>query len=248
MKYLTVKELTKINRAEASKILSGHIGKGLKDNFVIEIFNQYYTKLFDNKSNTKILDLGAASGAFTNRVNQEGYNNLYGVDVDDYVKDENKSLFKEFKTVDLSLEPLPWSDNFFNVVTAWCVLPHLENPFHCIREIHRVLDKDGLFIFTAPFLASKPSIDYFIKNKDFGSYKGSNNHLVLFTRGVVEKAVLKYFDLLGIEYHFRSKIFRGLHGKARSLIYKIISRSFPHLKKSLAKRWAYNIIYILKKK
>lgn len=245
MRYYTAEELKQARREEAHGILEKLAGKSVRDLFAIKVFETYYQKFFRDK-NQKILDLGPASGKFVAQINEVGYKNCSGVDIDDYVAPENKKLFKEFKNADLSWDKLPWPDKSFKVATAWCVLPHLENPFHCLREVHRVLDDDGMFIFTAPHLTSKPSLDYFIKHKDFGSYRPTNNHLVLFTKGIVEKAVLKYFDLVDVEYHVRPKIFaKGLAGRLRGWLYQIAGRLSPKLKKSLEKRWAYNAVYIL---
>ncbi len=249
MKYLTADELLKKNKEEAHEILENCTGKSIRDNFAIKIFGKYLADFFGADKTVRVLDLASASGGFVRQASGLGYNNIFGVDLDDYLQDNNRGLFKEFKMADLSWQPIPWPDQFFNIVTAWCVLPHLENPFHCAREIHRILSKGGLFIFTAPYLASKPSTDYFIKHEDFGSYRASNNHLVLFPRGVVAKSILKYFDLIDVEYHFRTKIFyKGLRGKLRHIIFNISKKIHPDLPKKIARRWAYNIVYILRKK
>lgn len=248
MKYLTADEIKKLEKDGGREIVENCAGKSVRDLFAIKVFENSYQKFFSDK-HKNILDLGPASGAFISQINQAGYKNFYGVDIDNYLKPENKTLFKEFKTADLSWDKIPWPDGFFQVVTAWCVLPHLENPFNCLREVHRILDKGGMFIFTAPHLTSKPSMDYFTSHEDFGSYRGGNNHLVLFTKGIMEKAVLKYFDLVNTEYHVRPKIFQGsVRGKIYQLIYKIAGKLSPKLVKALEKRWAYNAVYVLKKK
>ncbi|MEK7117367.1 MAG: class I SAM-dependent methyltransferase [Patescibacteria group bacterium] len=249
MKYLTSEEILNEKSEEAHEILEKCTGKSVRDNFAFKVFDAYLEKGFgNNKHNLKILDLGPASGGFAKQINDSGYVNIYGADLDDYRIDINKKSFKEFKKCDLSWEKIPWSDGSFDVADAWCILPHLENPFFCVREIARVLKTGGVFIFTAPFLASKPSRDYFVKYGDFGSYKASNNHLVLFPPGVVEKSVLKYFDILGIEYHFRTKIFNGWKGQIRKIVFRIFKRMGDGWRKKIARRWAYNIFYILKKK
>jgi SAM-dependent methyltransferase len=249
MKYLTSKELLESEKDYTHDILEKCIGKSVRDSFAFKVFDTYLEKVFrNNKHNLKILDLGPASGGFAKQINDFGYINIYGTDLDDYLVKENRRVFLEFKKCDLSWEKIPWQDNFFDVVDAWCVLPHLENPFFCAREINRVLKKGGVFIFTTPFLTSKASMDFFRKNKDFGSYRTSNNHLVLFPAGVVSKSILKYFDVIDIEYHFRSKIFKGVRGKIRKFIYKIAKSIGDETRKRIAKRWAYNIVYILKKK
>ena len=151
---------------------------------------------------------------------------------------------KEFRTVDASVEPFPWTEASFDCAVAWCVFPHLENPFHAIRETARVLAPGGLCIFSAPYVGSKPSRAYFRKHGDFKSYRATNNHVAIFTPGVIQKTVLKYFELVATEYHFRPKVFRGWKGKLRHWVWKMVNTK---QKKRLAKRWSYNAIYILRK-
>jgi ubiquinone/menaquinone biosynthesis C-methylase UbiE len=47
-------------------------------------------------------------------------------------------------------EVLDFADNFFDYVTMLAVLEHLERPAHVFREVHRVLNPGGKFIFTTP--------------------------------------------------------------------------------------------------
>ena len=249
MKYLTAEELLESDKDYSHEILEKCVGKSVRDNFAFKIFDLNLKKNFgDMVGEIKILDIGSANSAFAKQMIENNYHNVYGLDLDDYVIDKNKDIFQDFKKCDLSWERIPWPDGFFDVAAAWCVLPHLENPFHCIREVSRVLKKGGIFIFTAPYLASKPSMDYFIKHKDFGSYRASNNHLVLFPKGVVEKSVFKYFDLVDIEYHFRTKIFKGWRGAIRKILYKAAKSAGDKWRKKIAKRWAYNIFYVVENK
>lgn len=248
MKYLTAEELKNSNRKEAHEILDKCEGQIILFKFGVNLFKKWRDRLFGNGSNIKTLDLGVASGGFQKQLSEIGYRNCYGVDIDDYLKEENKKLLKEFKIADLGYDKIPWPDRFFQIVTGWCILPHVENPFHAVREIHRVLDDGGVFMFSVPHITSKPAIDYFSKHKDFGSYRATNNHLTLFTPAIIEKAILKYFDLLNIDYAVRPKIFgRGWKGKLRKRLYDLADR-FPLLKKFLGDRWSYDILYVVKKK
>lgn len=43
-------------------------------------------------------------------------------------------------------ETLPFTDGFFNLVTANMVIEHVADPIAFAREVHRVLSKDGLFV------------------------------------------------------------------------------------------------------
>lgn len=247
VKYLTAEEIRNTHRGDAREILTQCAGKSVHDLFTIKVFESYHDRFFPKRGATRILDLGTAAGKFIRQLADSGFAELFGVDIDDYLRPANKAILREFRTADMNLESLPWPDEFFDVVTAWCVLPHLENPFHAVREVHRVLRPEGLFVFTAPYLASKPSMAYFVHYGDFKSYRATNNHLVLFTPGVIKKAILRYFDLVDTEYHFRPKIFRHFRGRARWFLYRLACRS-PRWKKFLERRWAYNAAYILKRK
>lgn len=248
MKYFTAEELRTAHREKAHDILNNCEGHMTKLGFGIKAFTKWCSKIFPNRNDLSILDLGTASGGFEKQLFQAGYKNLYGVDLDDYLSENAKALLREFKIADLAYEKLPWADNTFDVVVGWCILPHLENPFHAIREIYRVLNKDGVFIFSVPHVTSKPSIDYFSVKKDFGSYRATNNHIVIFTPALIKKTILKYFDLIDINYAVRPKIFeRGIKGKLRKIIYSWADR-FPKLKNFLGNRWSYDILYLVRKK
>ncbi|OGY63172.1 MAG: hypothetical protein A3I24_02880 [Candidatus Harrisonbacteria bacterium RIFCSPLOWO2_02_FULL_41_13b] len=245
MKYFTPEELKITHREEISSQLSTLAGKNVKHNFAIWIFKKYAEKLGWNK-NIKILDLGTANGDFLIQLNQTGYQNLYAHDIDAYLSEERKILTKEYKFSELSMERLPWPDNYFDAITAWCVIPHLENPFFCAREARRVLKPGGVFIFTTLHLTSKPSLQYFLKNKDFKSYRETNNHISLLPNSVVKKTILKDFELAGVEYFVNPKVFNNWQGKIRKIIWNLC-HLHPDIENWLKNRWAYNICYIAKK-
>lgn len=247
MKYLTAEELKGSHKDAAHDILDDCEGQIVRFGSGINLYKKWREAIFPGNKEAKTLDLGTASGGFERQITEAGYSNIYGTDIDNYVKEENKKLLKEFKIADLGYDKLPWTDGFFKLSTGWCILPHVENPFHAIREIHRVLEKGGLFMFSVPHITSKPAIDYFTQHKDFGSYRATNNHLTLFTPALIEKAVLKYFDLVDVEYAVRPKIFIGPKGKLRKFIYDFADR-YPRFKKFLGHRWSYDILYVVRKK
>lgn len=250
MEYLTTDELTQTNRDQVKTRLQRCVGQLVRFDFGLNTFKKCFEKYFNKNSVIKTLDLGPGNATFAFQLNKEiDYRNIYGVDIDDYVPTERKHLFIEFKTADLSTDKILWPDEFFDVVTAWCVLPHLENPFRCAREIHRVLKKNGLFLFTVPHLTSKPSLDYLKKHGNFSMYRDKNNHIALFTQSIINKMTGKYFDILETEYAVRPKIFNGgLKKKLRKIAYDTIKKISPKFGKLLDHRWAYDVIYIMRKK
>jgi ubiquinone/menaquinone biosynthesis C-methylase UbiE len=249
MEYFTSEELLKTNRNQVKTRLQQCVGQLVRFDFSIKTFKKCLKKYFNNNLDIKMLDVGPGNATFAEQLRELNYHNIYGVDIDNYVPDEHKHLFVKFETADLNLDKIPWQDESFDVVTAWCVLPHLENPFHCVREIARVLKKNGLFLFTVPHLTSKPSIAYFKKYGNFSMYRNKNNHIILFTQSIINKMVEKYFDILEIEYAVRPKIFSGGFRKTlRKIVYNLVKKISAKLTKSLERRWAYDTIYIIQKK
>ena len=246
MRYLTAEEIQVTHREAVHEVLGSFVGKGVRDRFAIRVFNENHDAFFPERAGSRVLDCGTASGAFVEELAQAGYREIFGVDIGDYLRPGAKAVTREFAACDVSFQPLPWPEGWFNAVSAWCVLPHLENPFHCVREIARVLAPGGLFIFTVPHLGSKTSRNFFSEHGDFRSYRSSNNHISLFTPGVIQKTILRYFDLVRVTYHVRQKIFHTPLGRMRQLVYRLTG-SYPGLRARLDYRWASQAIYVVRK-
>lgn len=247
LKYFTAEELKGSQRPYAHAVLEKFADKEVRRSFSIAAFNAHHDAAFPERARTRILDLGVGSGGFAEQLRDEGYRIVCGVDVDDYLKPETKPFLREFRTVDLSWERLPWPEHSFDIVTAWCTLPHLENPFFAVREACRVLLPGGLFIFQVPHLSSRAARDFFSRKADFQSYKTKNNHVVVFTRNIISKAILRYFDLVNIAYDVRPKVFDGPVGFLRQIAYRA-SGIRPLWRHWLEERWAYSAAYVVRKK
>lgn len=251
MEYLTAEELKTSKRAQVKDKLQSCVGQLVRFDFGLNTFSYCLKKYFKNNLNIKTLDLGPGNATFAFQLDEElGYQNIFGVDIDNYIPLERKHLIKEFKIADLSLDKIPWPDEHFDIATAWCVLPHLENPFYCVREIARVLKNNGIFLFTVPHLTSKPSLDYLRKHENFSMYRDKNNHITLFTQSIINKMTRRYFDILEINYAVRPKIFKGgiIIKYLRKIMYSIAQKTSPKIKRYFDKRWAYDTIYIMVKK
>ena len=69
--------------------------------------------------------------------------------------------------VDLNNEKLPYADAAFDLVTCTEVLEHVEHYRETIREVHRVLKHDGVFVLTTPNILNMKSRVRFLA---FGFY------------------------------------------------------------------------------
>jgi len=79
-----------------------------------------------------------------------------GIDIvrshDDVFKSVTPPL--DFTQQDLDGDPLPYSDNEFDVISCNHVLEHIFETEILVREAHRVLKKDGLAIISVPNIAT----------------------------------------------------------------------------------------------
>lgn len=79
----------------------------------------------------------------------------------DYVNVDNFSDFKDAKVdmvLDLDKLPYPFKDGTADEVYMNHVLEHLENPRAVMKEIHRVLGRNGRFVLNVPYFARGYSV------------------------------------------------------------------------------------------
>jgi 2-polyprenyl-3-methyl-5-hydroxy-6-metoxy-1,4-benzoquinol methylase len=55
---------------------------------------------------------------------------------------------------------LPFNDDSFDVVTMLAVLEHLSNPLGIVKEIERILSRNGRLVLTVPSKLSKPVLEF----------------------------------------------------------------------------------------
>lgn len=205
LKYLTPEEIKNQKNFVQNSLETGGGSPVVKSGFALKTLSDFVS---DKKS--KILDCGSGAGSFLAMAHEKGYDNLFVVDIDNYL------LFKqvkEFKPADLSFERIPWDDNFFDVATAWQMMEHLENPHNFMREAHRVLKPEGLFLMSMPNIQHIFNRLFFLRKGDMFRWNRRNNHIALFPKGLFQKTFLKYFDIVEerftegeFPYRFLSKI------------------------------------------
>lgn len=103
----------------------------------------------------KLCDIGCAEGALLKWAEKRGYE-TYGVDISDFAIRETS--YRKLSQTQLSVAAinfLPFVDNYFDIITCFDVLEHLENPVIGLREISRCLRRQGLFVMSTPNINSK---------------------------------------------------------------------------------------------
>lgn len=116
-------------------------------------FEQKRIALIRKHSHTlggKILDVGCGLGFFLKVCDELSFD-TYGIDGSEYAISQAKNITKaKLSASDLSKKDFPFADNFFDIVTSFDVLEHLENDEIFFREIKRVLKKNGIAIISTP--------------------------------------------------------------------------------------------------
>lgn len=92
----------------------------------------------------KILDVGCAIGTFLDVCQKRGWE-VYGEELSDFAAQYAKDKF-DLNVFSGELIEAKFPDNFFDVVTLWDVVDHSERPRLLLKEVHRILKKDGLIV------------------------------------------------------------------------------------------------------
>jgi len=95
-----------------------------------------------------VLDIGCGNGLLLNELIKVNKANYYGVDVF-----TRKNTTFAYKKSDITKE-LPFNNDTFTCVILGEVIEHVPNPDFVLKEIYRILKKDGYLIISTPNLVS----------------------------------------------------------------------------------------------
>lgn len=103
-------------------------------------------------SETRVLDVGAGQGAFSQRLVEAGYD----VAACDMFPEMFRCAGVECRQANVQ-EQLPYDDGEFDTVVALELVEHLESQLGLFREIARILKPGGTFVFSTPNIMSLKS-------------------------------------------------------------------------------------------
>jgi 2-polyprenyl-3-methyl-5-hydroxy-6-metoxy-1,4-benzoquinol methylase len=117
-------------------------------------------KLVENVSSTRkghILDIGTGTGFFLNEMKQKGW---------EITGTEKSSDAREFSKKQFNLDILPTDElfnlkeNSFDVITLWHVLEHIHQLDKNMKQLFKLLKKDGKLIIAVPNHSSYDATHY----------------------------------------------------------------------------------------
>ena len=155
--------------------------------YLYSYWKRYLKKL---KPKGKLLDIGCGLGFFLKRM-QDIYE-TYGIDISEYAVEEARKAAVRSKIKICSVIELPFEDNFFDDVTAFYIVEHLEEPSLFFKKIQRILKKDGSLVISTPNLDSfgarikgkdkdSKNLPYHLRKKQWHGWR-DNSHVNILPR------------------------------------------------------------------
>jgi SAM-dependent methyltransferase len=99
----------------------------------------------------RLLDVGCAEGYFLDAAAEVGWE-TYGVELSECAG--SRALAKGHRVLFGEVSDAGWADGFFQVITLWDVLEHLDEPQTALRKLSELLAPDGLLLVMTPDLSS----------------------------------------------------------------------------------------------
>src|SRR5690349_12922370 len=108
-------------------------------------------KEYNVSTEQSILEIGCGWGELINELNAKGFSHTSGFDISDEAVAHCQSRGLR-NIVKMDVTKMKYEDNSFDLIIASDVLEHVENEQQALKEIHRILKEDGLFIIMVPAL------------------------------------------------------------------------------------------------
>ena len=115
-----------------------------------------------NKNNINILEIGCATGEYLSYLRDIGGGNVTGVEISPYAAEYARREHR-LNVITGTIFDGKFTDESFDVIIMKHVFEHVHNPSETLKEINRLLDKNGKFIFIVPNIHT-------IETKIFGKY------------------------------------------------------------------------------
>ena len=148
--------------------------------------NRFWIRYLKKRKNGgKLLDIGCGKGFFLQYA--EKLYETYGIDISEYgIKRAQGRLFSTRLYVG-NAEQLDFDANYFDIVTCFDLLEHLDKPELAIKECYRVLAQNGLLIANVP---NPGSIGHEWKKQQWFAYRDPT-HVSLLTEEEWEQLLQK---------------------------------------------------------
>lgn len=167
----------------------------------------------------KILDVGCGVGKTGQLLKEEGFEDVFAIELDPIAAARARPYYKEVILGDVEKEILHFSRGYFDCILYGDVLEHLVDPWKILRSHREILKDDGTII------CSIPNIRYYKVLRPL-VLDGRWEYVDL---GIMDRTHLRFFTLKTIEDMFREtgfEIKKVIKKKRCSKTMKMINRLF----------------------
>ncbi len=203
------------------------IKMGADENLHNKVFEEF--KLLENDKNTSILILGSGHGAYEQRLIDHGYTNIKSVDIKDYRDSKENSRNITLRDLNKDFDDIGKYDYIFAIE----IIEHLENQFHFIRNVSKLMHTDTVLFVTTPNISRKSLRLRYLLTNDFEFFTErdliGSGHINLISDCVfkhnLDKSNLRIFKETYNRDYFSKNDFRAnaWRFKIFYLIYKLTS-------------------------
>ncbi len=230
---MKAKSISEINKARYEKKFEDKLSYASKRGYSL-LYDAIKGEVEKKGDKLRYLDIGPR-GNFLKKVADDFSINTLGLDQSDRLADYLKK--KGIKMIKADLQKkIPVKDGSLDIISGLLVIEHLVDPEFFIKEMRRILKKDGLLILSTPnmnSLGSRLRILFGRLPLEYGSVYSMRwgHHVRLFNKGIFrklfEKNGFRVERLTGTEVYLHpNRNVEGLHSK-------FLGRLFPCLAQKL---------------
>ena len=193
----------------------------------------------------KLLDIGCGKGFFLEYA--ERFSEAYGVDISRYAIEKASQGLRSPKLFIQDATRLGFKSGYFDVVTCFDILEHLEEPELTVKECSRLLKERGILVISVPNTHSYGRI--WKKSRWFG-YRDSSHVSLLSSEKWIELLEANNFDIVDRFYDglWDSPYFPVVPALIQHFFFKIaFTILFPLLGTfdiKLPNKWGENVIVV----
>lgn len=201
-------------RSTWEKVPTDYYQKGIRTNLLQKIWHHLKIssakRVLRNYQFSNLLDIGCASGYMLSKLTSVNLSaEYYGVDVYKEAINFAKKHYPNIMFKVGSAEKLPFKNNSFDLITFYEVIEHVQNPLSSLKEIKRVLNRNGVCILAMDSGNLLFRLTWLVWENTKGKiWKGAHLHPFHHTEleELIKKADLKitkkFFTHLGMEVTF----------------------------------------------
>ena len=163
-------------------------------------------RIMKYKKGGRLLDVGCGDGKRLQVAFDNGWKDVYGLEVSDAAVDKLKKKFnfpdndKHFKNASILTSGFP--DNFFDVVTYWSVLEHVVDPVGLMSQAHRLLNPGGMVMIQVPNARSLATMVQEVFPQQVFRHMSPIEHIMVFTESSLNVALDRTgFEPFAYWYH-----------------------------------------------